>query len=208
MRIGVDIDNTLNNLTEAIAKQLDIETGLSTRERLYEVFWMEDVVGWSADQVSDFFDRNCDRIFNGADIKDRYTLIALQCLALRHNQIHIVTNRNPKKNGYDIQQMTKEWVEKNNLTPYVSSIHFAEECKYHYCRENKLHVDVMVEDSVERAASFLSAGVPVILFDYKYNQDFSHKLLYRVKDWWEAFQKLVEIETEVKGRYESVNHYI
>lgn len=205
MRIGIDVDNTLNNLSEAIAKQLDIELGVSTLEHLEKDFFIEGITGWTGEEVDEFFGRHLERIFFGADVKDKYMELAVYGLYRRHNELHLVTNRNIKR--YDrMEEFTTGWLEARKLKECFKNFHYIKGCKHSYCLTEQLHLDVMVEDNLERSIPFLEAGIPVVLFNYGYNQ-YDHPLLHRVENWWEAFNVLVKIEREVADRYETVNHY-
>lgn len=194
MRVGVDIDNTINDCSQSIARELDPVVGKDTEPLLKEHFWIEKAVGWTDEQVIEFFSNHAEKIHRFAHLKDNMTRYMLQGLFRRGVDLFIITNRDNERVGYDIQTCTLDWLQHHEIRRYFSSVLFTPGCKHEYCVTNDIGIDVMVEDSPERAEAFLEAGIPVVLFDYPYNRHVEHEKLYRVNDWWGAFQAIVKIQ--------------
>lgn len=197
MRVGVDIDNTMNDISQSIARYLDPVVGMDTESLLREHLWISTAVGWTEEEVESFFDRHAEKIHKYADMKDEYTAHMLKGLFLRSINLVVITNRNPDRTGYDIKTCTHDWLRDNKILEYFSEVHFTPSCKQEYCVRIDMPLDAMIEDNPERAITFLEAGVPVVLFDYPYNRFIEHKLVHRVTNWWEAFQAVVKIQDEM-----------
>lgn len=202
MRIGVDVDNTLNNFSQSIARYLDPLVMKDTEQLLKEHLWISNAVGWSDEKVVDFFARYGERIHGEAGMKDKYVEIVIKGLYLRKFNMKIITNRQSERVGFDVETQTHEWLKKHKIDNFFTGVHFVKDCKHEYSVATSLNIECMVEDNLERSIPFLENGIPVVLFNHPYNHKkdgkaYTHKNLHRVNNWWEAYQALVTIEREV-----------
>lgn len=197
MLIGIDIDNTLNDFSQAVAKYLDPIVGKDTEPLLKEHLWISKAVDWEDEDVVDFFGRYAERIHMEADTKDSYTTPIINGLYLRGFDMTIITNRQKERVGFDVEAQTAKWLKLHKLDLYFNDIHFVKDCKHEYHLAKKLGIECMIEDNLERSIPFVENGIPVILFNYGYNQGYEHKNLHRVDNWWEAYQKLIKLEREL-----------
>jgi uncharacterized HAD superfamily protein len=197
VRLGVDIDNTLNDISQSIARELDPLVGMDTEEKLKEHLWISKAVGWTEEQVEDFFSLRAEKIHQLASLKDEYVLSMLKGLYMRGVRFTVITNRNPKRTGYDIIHCTHDWLEREKVMPFIDDIEFVESCKHTYCKENDIHLDAMVEDNPERALAFAEGGTKVILLDFPYNRHIEHPNVHRVSDWWGVYQEVVNLQNEM-----------
>jgi uncharacterized HAD superfamily protein len=187
--VGVDIDNTINDISRSIARFLDVCLGIDTEPLLKEHFRIDKVAQWTDEQVENFFERYGRDIHSLADFKDPYTPDILKGLYLRFFNMHAITSRKE-----ELADQTKAWFSEMGILDYFKSIHFVNGSKLDYCKENALDITVMVEDDPERAQEFLDGEKTVVLFDYPYNRHLEHPNLIRVKNWWEAYQVLIDLE--------------
>lgn len=202
MRIGVDVDNTMNNFSQSVAKYLDPIIGKDSERLLQQTLHIHEAAGWEDEDTVDFFLRYGKRIHMEAPAKDKYLLATIKGLFLRGFDISVITNRQNERVGFDVETQTSEWLDAHKLTPYIDDVHFVKDCKHEYATVHKLGVGLMIEDNLERAIPFLENGIPVILFNHGYNhthngQLFVHKHLHRVNNWWEVYQKAIDIEKEL-----------
>lgn len=202
MIVGVDIDDTSNELSESIALALAKEHMCEHTEFLQKLHDVHDihrcVDGWTKDDIGPFFARN-QWMFDEARPKD-YIHDMLYGLRKRNFSFLILTHRTTK---FDVPQRTYEWLERTELLPFFTEIHHANRDgrrlnKAAYAAENDLKLDAMIEDKLEIAMDFLQRKIPVVLFNYGHNQGYEHPLLYRVNNWWEAYQALCRIQIRSK----------
>lgn len=193
MEIGIDIDDTLNEFSEAIADAYFAETGINCLENLRKHFFMSEACGISSDDVVLFFERNRKRIYEETRLKP-YLPEMLDAFCRRHMTLHIITNR-----SLAMREVTLDWLHDNNVSPFIDRIYFVEDCKYTFCKNNGINIDLMIEDRLDRAKPFLENRIPVILFNYEHNQGYDHPLLYHVNDWWGAYQVAARIQTRHGG---------
>lgn len=202
MIVGVDIDDTSNELSEAIALGLSREHGgeaITYQQQLsaaHEVYSC--IEGWTKSDVGPFFARN-QWMFDEARPKD-FIHDMLYGLRKRNFSFLILTHRTTK---FEVPQRTYEWLERTELLPFFTEIHHANKNgqrlnKAQYAADNDLRLDVMMEDKLDISIDFLKKKIPVILFNYGHNQGYEHPLLHRVNNWWEAYQALCRIQNQSK----------
>lgn len=208
MRVGVDIDGTLNDLdkkiAEGLAKEKPVEVHGYSAKTWYEKelgrkHYIHDIVPeWGREDIGPFFARN-QWMFDEAPLKD-YAIDMLYGLRLRNFKFLILTHRTTE---WEVPIRTAEWLDRSEVAPFMEEVHHASLKgrrldKYQYAVDNKLNLDVMMEDKLEVAIPFLKAKIPVILFNYEHNQGYDHPLLHRVNNWWEAYQALCTIQIRSK----------
>lgn len=189
MRIGIDIDDTLNEFSEAIAEAYFDETGINCLEDVRRYFFMDRICGMTSEDVIRFFERNHKRLYEQTRLKP-YLPQMLNGLRHRHMALDIITNRMD-----DNREVTLKWLHDNNVLPYIDRVYFTSGCKYEFCETNGIKIDLMIEDRLDRAKPFLEHKIPVILFDYEHNRGYEHRLLHRVTNWWEVFQIAARLQT-------------
>lgn len=205
MRIGVDIDNTLNDFSQAAAKHLDPVLGYDTEQKLRRHLSFAEAFGWTDEDTEEFFSIYGKKIHEDAYLKDRYVHDILKGLFLRGFEFTVITNRDNKRAGFDVETQTHEWLKKQQIAKYIEDVHFTRGCKHEYSEARRLGIQAMIEDNLERAIPFLENGIPVILFNHEYNrtynhQLFEHKLLHRVNTWWDVYQVAIDLEKELFNR--------
>jgi uncharacterized HAD superfamily protein len=185
MIIGIDIDNTISHSTEMIlhyAKIFGQQQGLNTVDNP-NGYYLEDALGWSSEAVREFFDLYLATIYREVRPKEQAREVIAQ-LHERH-QVMLITSRNYQYPG--VEMVTRKWLQENGiiydkliLNP-SSNIHYFD--KLSVCMQNG--VDLMIEDHHDLARE-LSQFMPVILFDYPYNQHVQAENVFRVNNWSEV----------------------
>lgn len=185
MIIGIDIDNTITHTTEMIlhyAQLFGQEQGLNTVPDL-RYYYLEDVLGWDKRTADDFLNNYLGRIYANMQPKDQ-AVDVIRELKKQHELI-LITSRNKKFPA--VEEVTCNWLQQYGV-PYdrlilnkTSNMHFFS--KLDVCRENG--VEVMIEDHYE-LVSEISPHMPVIMFEYPYNQHLQNENIVRVNHWREV----------------------
>ena len=100
-----------------------------------------------------------------------------------------VTMRNPL--GAYSRFLYKTWLQKNGF--HFQGIYFcaeseAAEEKLAYCRD--CGAELMVDDRSDVALLLAENGIPVLLYDAPYNQDFEHPNVVRVYNWNDIYNAI------------------
>lgn len=196
MKIGIDIDNTINQLDESLAKVLD--TMLEpTLEKLQKNLDLGEALGWPEDRVWSFFEEYGAKIHRKADIKPfaKHMIIGL---FKRHNVLYVLTNRSERGLGKHVIEDTKFWLNIHGVLPVLTDVIHIDGCKDTWCKANELQLDVMVEDNPEHAQKFAESGIKVVLFNYPYNEHVKHENIIRVDNWWQAYREIIKLQDAEK----------
>ena len=108
--------------------------------------------------------------------------------------ISIITARSDRE-AWKVER-TKAWVQTyfpeigESRISFVNHFHEESRPKSIACREHG--VTLMIDDSIENAYDLSNGGIACILLEKPWNRDieFSHPLLYRIKDWTEILGNL------------------
>lgn len=185
MIIGIDIDNTITHTTEMIlhyAQMFGREQGLNTTPDL-RYYYLEDVLGWDKRVADDFLDNYLGRIYTNMRPKDQAVEVIGE-LKKQHELI-LITSRNRKFPA--VEEVTKNWLKQHGvqydrlILNQTSNMHFFS--KLDVCQENG--VEVMIEDHYE-LVSEISPHLPVIMFEYPYNQHLKNDNIIPVNHWREV----------------------
>lgn len=193
MIVGIDIDDTINEFSYVLAQCYKNETGMDALPGIRKHFFLEDATGMTGDDVIAFFQRNHEPLYEWTPVKE-YVRDMFEGLIRRHMTLHIITNRMDSR-----REVTLDWLHDTDLAPYIDQLYMTGGCKHEFCKTHDVHVDVMVEDRLDKVKPFLAAKIPCVLFNYEHNQGFSHPLLHRVNNWFEAYEALCRIQIQSKG---------
>ena len=108
MRIGIDLDDTICRTTEMVHNYLEI---YSEKTHLNPLDIMND-----EDLKEEFFDEYIGKIYEEVEIKKDAKKV-LKRLKSKGNEIYIITARRDAitKDGKTILEITKEWLQKNEI---------------------------------------------------------------------------------------------
>lgn len=172
MNIGIDIDGVLTDIEKFMIEygtKFCLEEDLEIN--IKQIDYSEMVMfNWTQEQS----DRFWNRYFTGYTLNEtqrKFASEVINKLREQGNKIYIITARNEyglSEEYYGkMQQLTKEWLRKQNIT-YDRLIFAKDEEKISQCLEN--NIDVMIEDS-PRNINDISRKVKVIKYACKYNED-------------------------------------
>ena len=199
MNIGIDIDGVLTDLEKFMidyGTKFCLEEGLEINIKQFDY---SEAITFNCTQEQ--ADRFWERYFTGYVINEPHRKFApdvINKLREQGNKIYIITARDEyglSKEYYGkIQQLTKEWLSKQNIT-YDRLIFARDEEKIVQCLDN--NIDVMIEDS-PRNIKDISRKVKVIKYYCKYNEDVEGANIITAYSWWHIYdlvnsQKLIII---------------
>lgn len=189
MRIGIDIDGCLTDISRFVADfgikfcyennikyelkedEYDEAKALGISYKDAEKFWNENLEYYATKYNARKF---ASEVIN--KLKDK-------------NEIYITTARNeeglpPEVYGY-MQNMVKKWLDDEGIL--YDKLIFTKGSKLPYCLENK--IDIMVEDSPRNILE-ISKKIPVLCFDNPYNKNIEGNNITRVYSWYDVLSKI------------------
>lgn len=192
MNIGIDIDDTLNNLSDILieyGKKYNKENAIEheIQENRYD---FEEAFGWNKEQENKFKEQYIATCLSQATIKNGAKEYIHKLKGEGH-KVYIITARTPEETVKNVQEISEEWLKRNGIE--LDKLEVGCEQKVDKCREHK--IDVFIDDNTDHCkAVHESLGIPVILFDSIYNQgvkDFN-----RVYNWEEAYELIKKYDNK------------
>lgn len=193
MRIGIDIDGCLTDISKFIADfgvkfcyennikynlkedEYDEAKGLGISYENAEKFWNKYLEYYSTKYQA--------RKFASEVIKK----------LKEENEIYIITARNeeglPKEVYGKMQNMVKKWLEDEEIL--YDKLIFTTGSKLPYCIENS--IDIMIEDSPKNVKE-ISSKIPVLCFDNPYNKNIEGDNIIRVYSWYDMLNNISQIK--------------
>ncbi len=182
MIIGIDIDNTITQTTEAImhyARLFGQQKGLNTVPDL-RYYYLEDALGWNQAATDEFFRDYLGHIYRDMRPKDKAAEVIRELK--QEHEIILITSRN--RQYPQVEEVTTDWLAQNGVEYDRLILNATSNLQYFSklaaCRENR--VELMIEDHHE-LVSELRAHMPVIMFEYPYNRHLNFENVYRVQHW-------------------------
>lgn len=201
MKIGIDIDDTLNNEYQFMidfGSMWCAKLGKYKLEKIDTIHATE-MFGWPQKVSYDFWHKNMDEFakFPAVPFASEIT----KQLKKDGHQIYIITARKmndeffPKHIASEMKTFTANWLMKNEIA--FDKIIFDAKDKGKICKENG--IDLMIDDdpfNIDR----LIGKTNVFLFDKPYNRKPEYSLLTRVYSWYDAYKKIKDFERKHSGR--------
>ena len=184
MNIGIDIDDTINNLHDILIIK---GTEFNKKQKiLFEINsdkWnWDEAFGWDEKTAHKFLTENIEESYLNAKIKDNAKDI-INKLHEEGNKIFIITSRSKIhcKNPYEISE---KWLKKHGIL-YDKLITDAMD-KAKACREN--NIDVFIDDHVDFCKDVSKEKIKVLMFNSPYNQN--ETKYKRVNNWIEVYENI------------------
>lgn len=159
MRIGVDLDDTICRTTEKVHEKVEI---FSKKLNLNPLDVMNDEL-----LSEQFFKKNLEEIYKNVEVK-REVKKVLKRLRSKGNEIYIITARK-KDIVSNVEQVTKDWLEENEIEVDKIIVEAYGEKKALICKEN--NIDLMIEDDPYNFRKIRNQGIQCILFDDRERYD-------------------------------------
>lgn len=174
MRLGVDMDNVINDLGPLLEKRVQEHFGEKWTVRdIHKNYRLRDSLGISKLEEIGFWQKYGWEIANESPPK-RFCRRALALLRENGFSIHIITAR-----PVVLKFATEAWLKKHGI-PY-DQISYGAKNKGEECL--KLNIQCMVEDADHNIVHLLQKGIPTIAFPYPYNSYIRHSKLIHIPDW-------------------------
>lgn len=181
MNIGIDIDDTINELHDILMKKGE---EFNKREKIdYQIQtdkweWI-DAFGWDEKTANKFIDENMENLYLNAKIKQNAEVV-INKLHTEGNKIIIITARGLK----NADEISEKWLKEHNIK-FDKLITNAKD-KAKKCIEN--NIDVFIDDHARFLEGLLGTKTKALLFDSPYNkQETKHK---RVYTWDEVYEEI------------------
>lgn len=197
MNIGIDIDGVLIDLERM---EIDYATKISIEENWPIIINLTEydetkTFNWTEDQAEKFWNKYLVKYVS----ESRPRMFApeiIEKLQQDGNKIYIITARNesgmPKEYYGQMQQLTKKWLETQNIK-YEKLIFAANEEKLPQCLQNK--IDVMIEDSPNNIKN-IANKIKVIKFDCQYNKNVNGENIITAYSWYHIYKIIEEMKGE------------
>ena len=188
MRLGIDIDGTINLLADRLnilAKRFNA----NTRHRGRGVagsFDIADANGWTKVQTTAFWEEYGNEAYITAEPM-RNVSVMLNKLHSEGNSLYFITKRSASYKG--VYEVTNAWLIAYNI-PYTD-IFMGSDNKLMIA--NNLAIDIFVEDNVDNALQIASGGIQVIVPEWDYNAELAkwNPLIHRVRKDWEMIYSMI-----------------
>lgn len=189
MRIGIDIDGVLCDSTKDLSGRVirwNRENGSKYKERDSK-YW-ETILDWSEEDYRDFIRKYCkDILLNVGVSKEAKRMI--NNWKNSGFEIFIITSRCTDDCGNDLENVTYDWLKKNNIN--VNYIITSVYNKGEFCRTNK--IDFMIDDKIRNIKDCIENSEvtrPILFTGISKNDNVDYKK-YEVDNW----EKINEIVT-------------
>lgn len=189
MKIGVDLDDVLLGLNEALCAFHNREYGTSYKPEEVTEFLIHGLWDCSPEEAIErvFLFYQSPEHLNAKPV--RGSVEAISKLKEKHS-LHLVTAK-PES----VRQITTDWLDKY-FPKMFDGIHFTNQfhgndkkLKSEVCQE--LRIELFIDDALHNAEDITSVGVPVLLLDQPWNRKpIDNNLVTRVKSWEEILKKL------------------
>lgn len=197
MNIGIDIDGVLTNLERFAldyGTKFNIEEGIKI-EIHPEEYWEQEKFSWTEEQEEKFWNKYLEYYVKELNPREFASEI-IKKLQKEGHKIYIITARNesglPLQHYGKMQEMTKQWLEKNNIQ-YEELIFTTDDKKIQHCLEN--NIEIMVEDSPKNILG-ISQKIPVIKFECLYNKNIEGKNIITAYSWYHIYDIISKMEKE------------
>ena len=184
MNIGIDIDDTINNLHDILIKK---GTEFNEREKIdFKVNpsqWdFDKAFGWDELTAKKFMDENMENAYLNAGIKENAAEV-INRLHTEGEKIIIITARKIK----DAYKISETWLKQKNVK--FDKLIVGAEDKAKICLEN--NIDVFIDDLVNNCKKVSETKAKVLMFNSPYNQE--EKECKRVYNWDEVYEEIKNV---------------
>lgn len=180
MRIGIDVDNTITDTLPILKRYCKkynddiIKRNLQMNEKGFAV---DNLYEWTEEEKMDFINNIYPKVFEDVKAKENASTI-IKKLKEKGNTIYIITARTKIKEPYKV---TQQMLDKYNIV-YDEII--VQKDKKQFCIDN--NIDILIDDEPQNI-NFVSEIIPVIAFEYIYNEECNGKNIIKVQTWDEIY---------------------
>lgn len=195
MNIGIDVDGVLTDLERMC---IDFGTKISVEENWpisinLSEYEETKTFEWTEEQAEKFWNKYLVQYVRESSPR-KFAPEIIEKLQKEGNKIYIITARNesgmPHEYYGQMQQLTKKWLEDNNIK-YEKLIFALNEEKLIQCMKNK--IDIMIEDSPDNIEK-ISSKIKVIKFDCQYNKNVYGENIVTAYSWYHIYKIIKEMK--------------
>lgn len=188
MNIGIDIDDTINNLHDILlakAEKFNEKENIKFNIHADEWYW-DKAFGWDDLIASKFLSENIECAYLNAGIKENATDV-INKLHNEGNKIIIITSRGPE-HCPDPYKTSKTWLDEKKINYDKIIVNSIDKAKA--CTENQ--IDVFIDDHVDFCKGVSKTKTKVLMFNSPYNQkETKYK---RVYNWNEVYEEIKNLD--------------
>jgi len=193
MRIGIDIDETLNDVKEklevaafnyakSIGKDIVLQDDKCKKDN--KGSYIKDKYNFTYEELKHFLGPIQDEIINNATPKENVSEIIKKIKELGH-EIYIITARDSEFHE-DPYKQSKEWLNTNNII-FDKLIVNARE-KDIVCKQES--IDLFIDDSLNNCISVSDIGIKTILFS---NKESNYPNIINISNWNSIYDYITKI---------------
>ena len=188
MNIGIDIDDTINNLHEMIMKygtEFNNNRNIDFKINPNEWYW-DKAFGWDDNLAKEFLEESIEISYLNASIKENAAKI-INKLHDEGNKIIIITSRS-KLHCKDPYSISKTWLDKKEIIYdeiVVDALDKGSVCK-------KYKIDVFIDDHIQFCEGVSKEKINVLMFDSPYNQ--KENRYKRVCSWEDVYTQIIKLK--------------
>lgn len=187
MNIGIDIDDTINNLHDTLMKkatEFNKKENIDFRIQENEWYW-DKAFGWDDSMAKKFLSENIEDAYLNVGIKEKAAKI-INRLHHEGNKIIIITSRG-SDHCLDPYRISKTWLDEKKVGYDKMIVGAIDKAKA--CVENE--IDVFIDDHVDFCKGVSETNTKVLMFNSPYNQkETKYK---RVYSWEEVYKEINKI---------------
>ena len=175
MRLGIDLDDTISCTRE--------EINYLFNEYLNDNKLNEDEL--SNDIIESFYRNNFKNVLTNELVKDKASYYINELI--KNNEIYIITARSNDYVNYevDIEELTYNWLNKNNIKYTKVIFNSYHEGKRKTCIDNK--IDLLIDNDIDNINWVKSIGIKTILFD----DSGKYSGLGRITNWEDLYNYII-----------------
>ena len=198
MNIGIDIDDTITNTYDVLfnyAQKFTIDelgkeindVDRSAITKMYTTTFHN----WNEEEEKEFFDKYYENIIK--EVKPKmYAVETINRLKLEGHKIYLITARF-KVDNIDVNKLTKQWVEENNINYDELIIDVQDKLKM----AKEKNIDVFIDDSIKNCGTIANGKIKTFMMDSIININYKNEKVTRVYSWPHLYQEIKKYEEEI-----------
>lgn len=187
MKLGIDIDGTIKHTHRAAIKVYNEEFKMNLTEDEVETFYLDEPYGLTSEEGKKVWRRLESKIYEIGVPLD-HAPQALQQLVSEGHEVYFITARPGMEK---IKKVTIDWLKKHGFPYNGNNLYMNSMQKGKVA--SKIGIDLFFEDDPEHINNLVAEGIPTVIVDMRYNQDYP-KALPRIKDWYEGINYVHHFE--------------